>query len=376
MDSQKVWNNLILCATDAGGVRNLAPLAPVCRARGFHPIILTTQARMGLWGDHVSPGELHLTDDLSSQDLDGLLGLRRPRACICGTTRFVSPDRLLVQAARKAGIRSVVVLDEWFNYGLRFADPGTGELVYLPDAVAVQDQQAWEEATAEGLPARICHITGSPALAELTQRARLLAAAPPALPEILVNVAARPVITFLSETHAADYGTGPDAPGQFGPFIGYNEVTVRQDLPEILARLGERVILVEKLHPAATGDPEPGALIPENVDFRSTRETDLWALMWHSAVIIGMRSMALLEANILGCKAVSYQPGLIGPELCTAVRLGLIPKVERPEDLASWLAPRLRQKRSPRRIVVQHDFARPGAADRIIDIALSYIEEP
>ncbi len=376
MGFHKDRNSLILCATDAGGVRNLAPLAPACAARDFHPVILTNQDRIGLWGGHVSTGEVHPTDNLSSRDLETLLGEARPRACICGTTRFVSPDRLLVQATRKAGIRTVVVLDEWFNYRLRFEDPHTNELVYLPDAIAVQDRQAREEAIMEGIPAQICHITGSPALAELTWRARRLATAPPLPPEVLTKRENRPVITFLSETHSADYGTGPNSPGQFGPFIGYTELTVRQAILEVIARLGERVILVEKLHPAAGAHSEPELPPTDNVDFRSTRETDLWALMWHSTAVIGMRSMALLEAHILGCETVSFQPGLIGPELCTAVRLGLVPKMEHPEELFSWLAPRLKRTPASTRVLVQQDFARPDAAARVIDLALNQREEP
>jgi hypothetical protein len=363
----------VLCATDAGGVRNLAPLAPVSVKRGIVPLIATSQAMLGLWGEHAGVDELHIVDGAPSQGLASILKNRRPHACICGTTRYLSPDRLLVQAAKEEGIRTVVVLDEWFNHRLRFEDPDTGELAYLPDAIAVQDQQAREGAVAEGLPAAICHITGSPALAELTQRARLLAAAPSPAPEVLADVGDRPVVTFLSETHAADYGTGPHCPGRFGPFIGYTEVTVRQAILEVLARLGEPVTFIEKLHPAA-GKQDIGFWIPETVDFRSILKTDLWALMWHSNLVIGMRSMALLEASILGCEAVSFQPGRLGPELCTAVRLGVIPRMERQEELAAWLAPRLNRK-TKQRVIRQYGFARSDAADLVLDLALNTRED-
>ena len=357
-------------------MRNLAPLAPAGAARGLRPIVWTSRDSAGLWGGPAFSGEIRLVEPVRFQDLAGLLAELRPVACICGTTRFVSPDRLLVQAARAAGVRSVVVLDEWFNYRHRFEDPATGELVYLPDAVAVQDRQAREEAAAEGVPAHICHITGSPALAELTRRARLLAAAPPKPPEILGDGAQRPVMTFLSETHAADYGTGPDSPGRLGPFIGYTEITVRQAILEALRRLGERVILVEKLHPAAPDKRDTGLDIPANVDFRSTRKTDLWTLLWHSTAVIGMRSMALLEAGILGCEALSFQPGLIGPEQCTAVRLGLIPKMDQPGEMESWLAARLGPQAGRQRIIHVPDFAEDGAADRVINLALNQGEAP
>lgn len=337
--------------------------------RQLEPILVTTPARWGMVAEEAGQVEVRLAEDFSPASLHELVESVRPLACICGTTRFSSPDRRLTQIGKAVGVRTVAVLDEWFNYRYRFADPDSQELAYLPDVVAVQDEQARREAVAEGIPESLCHITGSPALAALTLRARQMAAAPPEIPAVLRGLEERPVVTFLSETHLGDYGGEPGSSGSMGPFIGYTEVTVRQAILETLIRIGQTVLLVEKLHPASEGQ-EAAVANHGPVQVISTKRANLWPLLWHSDAVVGMRSMALLEACILGAEAVSMQPGLIGPERCTAVRLGLMPRLEHPGDLEAWLTPRL-GKTNQQRKVRQFPFATPEAAERILALALS-----
>lgn len=193
---------------------------------------------------------------------------------------------------------------------------------------------------------------------------------PPDVPDVIKDSQGLPIVTFLSETRAADHGTAPDYPGPLGSFIGYTEISVLESTLDVLGRLGRTVVLVEKLHPAAESRIPP-KFLPENVNFRSLRDCELAALLWHSDLVIGMRSMALLEAHILGCEAVSFQPGLIGPQLCTAVRLGLIPGFESWLDLESWCKKRLAFIDKPReRNVRQYPFAPSDAAERVIRLAL------
>ena len=205
----------------------------------------------------------------------------------------------------------------------------------------------------------------------LTKKAQKFLDTNPDIPKFLVKNLEKPIVTFISETHAADYGTSPDSPGPLGPFIGYTEETVLDSVLNVLRELKSPVLLVEKLHPSAEINKR-SLVIPENVDLYSVRETDLLALLWYSDIVIGMRSMALLEASILGCEAVvSFQPKLIGPERCTAVRLELVQKLESEEDLKSWLANKLSSFNEKREKVIRpQPFAPEDAAERIINLAL------
>lgn len=363
---------IIFCATDAGGIRNITPLIPVCCQRNISIVIVTYRNRIQLFGEmKTCVDEVVFADKFTKKQLRSLMKNIQPEAVICGTTRFISPDRMLIPLARATGVWTLVVFDEWFNYRYRFENPDTNEFEYLPDAIALQDKQAKEEAVLEGMPKEICYVTGSPALAELTKKAQEFSNVPPDLPDFLVDNDNRRIITFLSETHAADYGTCLDSPGPLGTFIGYTEDTVLESVLNVLERLKTPVVLVEKLHPS-TEIHKPSLAIPENVDLYSVRETDLWSLLWYSDVIIGMRSMALLEAHIFGCETVSFQPGLTEPEHCTAVRLGLIPKIEHEKNLEFWLAEHLVSVQKKQKRVIRHQpFATSDAAERIIDLALN-----
>ena len=361
---------VILCASDAGGARNLAPLLPVLGGRGVQASLITSVGLLSLFEPVLDWAAQVITAD--SLQWDGLgPHLAGPLlvGVICGTTRYASPDRRLVTAARLAGVRSVCVLDEWFNYRQRFVDEASGD-VALPDRIAVQDDLARREAVEEGIPESLCCVTGSPALAELAQRAESFRAVPPQLPAFLGPPHRAPVVTFLSETHAADYGAGPGERGPLGPFLGYSEVTVWGAILRVLGRLARPVTLVEKLHPSA----QEGASevpVPANVRRHVTRDADLWSLLWYSDLVVGMRSMALLEAALLGCRAVSFQPALIGPQQCTAVRLGAVPAVDQEGDLLDWCSAALSLRRNLRgREMLSLPAARADAADRVVCLAL------
>ena len=362
----------LLCATDPGGIRNIVPLIPVCLQWGINVVLMTYRNRITLFGETIdSVNEKIFVDVFNETQLRNVILNVQPEAIICGTTRFYSPDRILISLARASGVRTVAVIDEWFNYRYRFEDPDTREFEYLPDAIAIQNKQAKEEANLEGIPGEICYVTGSPALADLTHKAQEFLNVPPDIPDFLTGSEGRPIVTFISETHAADYGTSPDSPGPLGPFIGYTEDTVLECVLNGLSSLSARMVFIEKLHPAA--DIERRSLVvPSNLVYYSVRETDLLSLLWHSDIVIGMRSMALLEAYIMGCETVSYQPGLIGSEHCSAVRLGLIPKMEHERDLESWLAGQLSSvKKKGGRVIRHQPFAGKNASEHVIDLALN-----
>lgn len=369
---KKLNKKILLCATDAGGIGNLAPLVPVLTSRGLNPVVLTTKERLPLWGSKINGSlELILANELNANDLSNLLTERRPHRIICGTTCYSSPDRTLIQLSRAANIPSVVVLDEWYDYRFRFVEPNTDELSYLPDAIALQDEQAKKGAVNEDIPAEICRVTGSPALAGLTECARSFLKTPPIKPDFLEGISEIPMVTFLSQTFMVDYGTRPGSTGLLGSFVGYTEDSVREEILRVLSELGCRVCFVEKLHPAAR-KKDSSLNVPENILYHVTQDTQTWALLWYSQLIIGMRSLALLEAKILGCDAVSYQPNLIGAERCTAVRLGVLPKLSRKSELKSWLKMRLNgSPLSQDRRINEYPFATPEAAKNVVDLAIN-----
>jgi hypothetical protein len=324
--------NLLFCATDAGGARNLSPLLSYVQSEGFTPILIASQ-ETSVFFDSRGVKNIGPEDVNSEAAAVRILKETSPVAVVCGTTRYLSPERFLITAARRISIRSIALLDEWFNYYARFQKEG--RLAYLPDIICCQDEQARQEAANEGIPVDRLSVTGSPALSILTFKAEKFLCEPPDLP-VFIRDEVRPIIIFIHESHSVDYGSKPGESGRLGKFIGYTEQTVRQDIFDTLKKIGKSCTVIEKLHPAYS-ENKLTPLGDEVVKWITLPKADLWPLLWHSDLVIGMRSIALLESAILGCATVSYQPNLIGPQLCTAVRLKLIHGIESKDELYRWI---------------------------------------
>ena len=72
---------------------------------------------------------------------------------------------------------------------------------------------------------------------------------------------------------------------------------------------------------------------------------------------------------MLGCRTLSYQPGLIGNQCCTAVRLGLVPFICSKKELIEELRKSLHSKQ--KRIIKKHIFAFPDAVENILALAVN-----
>jgi len=240
---------LLFCATDAGGARNLAPVAALAGSRA---IVLASGVTAPLFAEYGLASRPASIGDATAAA--GVIATERPQALICGTSRFVGAERRLIAAARAQGVPSIVVLDEWFDYSSRFADDA-GKLAFLSDLICCPDGMARDEAAAEGLLERRLVITGSPSLSALADRVSAFASTPPERPDCWGVDDKDLRILFVSETHLDDNGSGPDQPGPLGAWLGYTEWDVRAMLARVIATSGLRCAVVEKLHPSATKIP-------------------------------------------------------------------------------------------------------------------------
>ena len=354
-------SHIFVCATDAGGARNLAAVVSEAGEEADFSVFAGL-GTVGIFAEHgVDCAILNAPDQLFDQV--------KPDAYLCGRTRYPGAERRLIGTARRLGIPSTLVLDDWFNYRLSILDE-SGQAAFIPDRICCPDDQALAEAAADGLPQDRLVVTGSPALALLADQCTAFARTPPPAPSFLAEDCSRPVITFLSETHGDDYGCESGDRGPLGPYLGYSEHSVRRELMDALSALGRSCTVVEKLHPRAAegGEPPPG---DSKVHWRVTARQALWPLMWHSDLVVGMRSMALLEAAVMGKTAMSYQPDLRGPDLCTAGRLGLVDKGRHIGDLEGWLRGSCAEAGGGAlHPPLRPAFAHPGGADRVLAVAL------
>jgi hypothetical protein len=362
-------NNVLLCATDAGGARNLAPLLKVIKKRGYQPVLVTPKYMTGLFDSQY----VKLIDsshiEISSGSVKKLVDSVKPTAIICGTTRYISIDRLLISEGKKKSIQTVVVLDEWFNHRLRFENE-KGELEFLPDAIACMDEKAKKGAIEEGIPEGLCFITGSPSLTDLTNRAEGFVKKPCPMPDFLKIKKPTPILTFLSQPFTKDYGSKKGEHGSLGSFIGYTEETVKNDIKNVVKKINKPCIIVEKLHPSSELDDHSYS-INENIKWIRIKKTNLWSLYWHSQAVIGMRSMAILESAIFNRPTISYQPGLLVKDTCTAVVFGLVKKLSTPIGLEKWLNNQFNKSvGKDKRSINRYPFAREDSIDNVVSLAI------
>ena len=358
--------NVLLCATDAGGARNIAPLIKVIKKHGYKSVLITSKEMKDLFDLE----NVKLVETTSSNsNFKGYVDKFKPKAIFCGTTRYVSIDRKLIKEGGKQGVKTVVVLDEWFNYRLRFENE-KGELEFLPDAIACMDKKAKEGAIEEDISKELCFVTGSPSLSDLTDRVEKFVDNPLPPPDFLKNDQLKPIITFLSQTFAKDYGSKKGDTGPLGPFLGYTEDTVKNDIVSVIKKINKPCVVIEKLHPSSELD-DFDKMIDKNIRWIRIKKADLWSLFWYSKGVIGMRSMALLESRIFNRPTISYQPGLLVKDTCTAVVFGLVKRLSTPDELNKWLINQFNKSyEENKRSIKRYPFARKDAAENVVSLGI------
>lgn len=289
---------VIAVAGDAGGARAVLPVVRWLSGRGVRVEALAYAAAHQIWADAGLTPAVAAQPDLSGVD-----------AVLLGTS--VGPEQWELEFARAAlayGARSLAVLDAWTHERERFT-AHDGSFV-LPDLVAVMDERARDAAAAAGIPVERLRVTGQPALDEVetlrsstskaVARARIVAA---------LGLADRdPIALYASQPLHTIYRLDE---------LGYDDRTVLRDvtiaLSESLRQAGRAGALVVKAHPREVHDPPVLQRVP-NADFVQRLVTNDGIAPRELALgcdlVIGMSSMLLLEACLLGTPTVSYQPGL------------------------------------------------------------------
>ncbi|MEO8449706.1 MAG: hypothetical protein ABI647_07955 [Gemmatimonadota bacterium] len=212
-----------------------------------------------------------------------------------------------VTAARSVGCPTLTVLDYWSNYRARFADE-TGALSNLTDTIAVMDEQAREEAIADGLPADRLVVTGAPHyehLLTITDRIR-----GERIRDRYKIGANDRLVLFVSQPLEALYGSA----------LGYTEHDVLDlvsaAVPSLMPPAGGRTVFAVRRHPRE----EPTDYSHTIIDASGGDSLD-WILA--ADLVVGMNSAVLLQAALIGRPTVSVQPGRQDNDLLPSNRMGL-----------------------------------------------------
>lgn len=278
---------LLFAAHDIGGGRVLASIAQACRAAGYRIATLAqgpAREVLAIDGATILP---------QPHDHDGFaraLHDLRPAAAVTGTSVTATLDREVWDVTRRLGVPSVAIIDAPVNLAKRFHPPAGG--MFEPDVICVVDEGSRRQLkTVEGLSARIV-VVGQPHLervGEMVRSRRRLSNS-----EIRFVYYSEPLSESPSEVHA----------------VGYDQFTVLERLLPGLAEIAP-VSLVLKPHPGeSTRRWEKWlgrARAPKGVRL-SVDAGDSIDLMAGAHGVIGLASMALIEAACAGIPALALQP--------------------------------------------------------------------
>jgi hypothetical protein len=260
--------------------------------------------------------------------VEGVLPAVRPGLLLCGTSEDPdTPGLAMIEQARGMGIVSVGVVDFIANAEYRFRGRGTDSLEHAPDWLLLPDRWTREAYTALGYPEERALVCGHPHYDYVRELAvQLSKENRGALRERLL-----PGIDKHSwlAVFVAEVSTGLN-PGQYrcseqytlpgrGGSSGRTEIVLEEFL-DAVSFIKPRPYLVLRLHPKNIIDEFTAYL--QEFDAVSSGGNPL-ELIFAADLVVGMSSMLLLEAVLLGRQVLSILPRSVEKEWLPTLKYGV-----------------------------------------------------
>jgi hypothetical protein len=325
---------ILLFSRDPGGANCIIEVAKGCLLSGSYTVDLYGKDSACISYANAGLKHMDITDiagpSPNRASLRTFLQNRSPDIIVTGTSADDNTETFLWQAAADIAIPSVVILDYWNNYSVRFSEhttltapvasrPGPGP---LPDVICIMDEFARMEMLREGFPAEKLRITGQPYLDTIRT-------IPPIPSDYRRKIRQKNHVTgdelmivYVSEPIRKTYG-GPDK-------LGYDEVTILQSVIASFASLhpphDRHVQLTIRPHPKNTPSDfnhfTQEGLFPFGISIDT--DTPPRPLIQAADLIVGMSSIFLLEAALLSTPLLNVQIGLRGENTFVLARMGSV----------------------------------------------------
>jgi hypothetical protein len=284
-------------------------LAPVLRALQLHPDIRLRvfgyRQAFTLWLRQGLDVEA-LPDDRAVDPIEFVRDDAVALLLTATSVNGVDHERSFRRWASWASVASVAVLDFWSNYSARFRN-GSNGVLELPSAIAIMDARAHSEMVAEGFPAERLVVTGQPAFdaIETFRAAWSETKRREARKRLSVEMGCKAVLFVSQPLSEMAWLTG-----SVGAAIDEREILdrVAASLEEIAATDATEIVLAVRPHPRQQleqSDLPSGS----HVRVMLAANGEPWPAVLAADVVVGMTSVLLVEACLLGCTVVSVQPG-------------------------------------------------------------------
>lgn len=362
---------LILCLCgDPGGAGAAAPVIKrMIHEKRVDVLALAYNEAAITWQNAGIPHQV-LKNNLTPARIRQLLQQTQPAVLFTGTSvNPINYEKIFTAEARGLGIPSLALLDFWLNYSWRFSND-KGELVYLPDIIAVMDTLARDEMIAEGFPPDMLVITGQPAFDDLAAwKERFTADTRVQLRKRLGIAPQEHFVLFLSQPQSSLYGNDKVN----GNHIGFDEWDVLYALVDALETIAqqdrERIHLIIRPHPREDIAPFTQINSP-HIRITATREGGPRHQVMAADLVVGMNTELLVEACYLDCITLSLQPGLRQPDRLPTNRAGVTRAVYTYEEILPVVREVLLDESERARILdkVRNYTVEGNATERVIQL--------
>lgn len=327
---------VLLFSRDPGGANVVAPLIKPLLARSYNVFLygkdfaLAKYRQEGLDAFDIAQ-KLPIINKAS---IAQFLKRISPDIVITGTSADDDTEKLMWKSCAEFSIPTIAIVDQWCNYGLRFSAYGVGNVKeyehdrkhpYLPSLITAIDDFAMSEMIAEGLPADRLVVCGQPYFEKIiSARNDLLEV--DAFNQTHSLEQDEFVVVFASEPITTTYKNGAIG------YLGYTECTILEALADTLENIvsatGLPVRLIVRPHPKEDGE-SLGAVLKNRHHLRWSveRNASPWVLMTRANLVVGMSSMFLLEAVVMGRPVKSIQIGLCREDPFVLSRRGIVQSI-------------------------------------------------
>ncbi len=279
--------NLVFAAHDPGAARMLAAIAGPARQKGFRLTFLGAGPAVDVWR---SEGETVIAVDADFKQLPDNIA-EKADLLVTGTG-FTDFEKNLWQMFRTGGVGSLGAIDSWSNFRLRFVLNSDGVTEIQPDAIAVIDDKSRRKIEDGGWYKGPLFIVGQPHLETYVPRIRKLKRQKNHQPDNTRK------LIFLSEPIEEDYGKERR---------GLTQFEVAGLMIDGLASAGYEQAIEIKRHPRENADKWRAWTTGTGTNvILSDRSVD--DLLIEADGVIGMTTMSLIEASLVGIPTLSLQP--------------------------------------------------------------------
>jgi hypothetical protein len=359
--------DILIFVEDPGAVNSIVDLPDALAKRG----LTATTIAAGHARPYLAQLGGHFDEVDDCEDAAQLLDAHGPCLVLAGTSE--NPDTLglkLIAEARRRGTASVAIVDGPASAEYRFRGRGADPRGFAPDRLLVPDDLTRRRFLKIGFASDHVVDCGHPyydrvrAAGHKLQRLGHNAVRARVFPDAPKN---RPAVVFLAEVSEGlvpgTYQRGGDYTLAGRGSSDQRTLIVLEEVLDALAPIQPRPYVVVRLHPK--NRESEFAAYRHEFDFISQGGAAL-ETTFAADLVVGMTTVLLFEAAIIGQATLSVIPRPIEAEWLTGIGLGVIPAVHTRESLRDILpaavADPARVMGTPAEKVIQF-----GALDRMAD---------